>query len=118
MYMTVAEEMLTVAPEYAPCGTFMSEIGCIVPIKCIISTGVAEDTTDTEPPLVFVSIMEAMVMLTAVSRSDGASPIFTCRELVAGGGFCELDVLPPPHADKKSRDAPRVAAVTSCTRQW
>ena len=116
--MTVAEEMLTVAPEYVPCGTFMSEIGCIVPSKCIISTGVGEDTSVTEPPLVFVSVMEAMVMLTATSRSEGASPIFTWRELVAGGGFCELDVLPPPHADKKSMDAPRVAAVTSCNTLW
>lgn len=49
--------------------------------------GVEEGTTITDPPLVFVSVMEAMVMLTAVSRSDGASPIFTWRDVVFGWEF-------------------------------
>lgn len=87
MYMTVAEEILAIKHEYLPCGTFMAEIGCMVPIKCIISTGVGEDTTVTEPPFVFVSVMEAMVMLTATSRSEGPSPMFTWSEVVFGCGF-------------------------------
>jgi hypothetical protein len=84
MYMTTAEEMLMLALEYEPWGTFIREIGSTVPIKCIISTGVAEDTTVTLVPVLFMSATDPIVMLTATSRSDGASPTLTCNAVVFG----------------------------------
>jgi len=104
IYMTVAVEMLTVPPENVPWGTFINEIGCMVPIRCIISTGVAEDTTVTEPPPVLASVMEPIVMLTATSRSDGPSPIFTWREVVFGWGFGFWEEVAPPQANRNSSD--------------
>jgi len=84
IYITTADEMLMLAPEYVPWATFISEIGSTVPMRCIISTGVDEDTTVTLPPLLFVSVMDPRVMLTATSRSEGASPRLTCKTVVFG----------------------------------
>jgi hypothetical protein len=101
--------MLTVAPEYVPWGTFIREIGSTVPIRCIISTGVEEETTVTLLPLPLVSVIDPMVMLTATSRSEGASPRLTWRAVVFGWGFgfCEEEV-PPPHPSSNSNDINRV----------
>lgn len=87
IYITTADEMLMLAPEYMPWGTFIRTIGCIVPIRCIISTGVGEDTTATVPPPLLVIDIDPTVMLTATSRSEGASPRFTWRAVVLGCGF-------------------------------
>ena len=84
IYITTADEMLMVAPEYVPWGTFIREIGSTVPIRCIISTGVEDDTTLTVLPLPLSSVMSPMVMLTATSRSEGASPRLTWRAVVFG----------------------------------
>ena len=75
----------------------------MVPIRCIISTGVGEDTIVAEPPLVLASVMEAMVMLTAANLSDGLSPIFTSIEVAfgCGLGFGE-DAVPPPQPDRSN----------------
>jgi hypothetical protein len=82
IYMTVADEILTVAPEYVPCGTFIKEIGSTVPMRCIISTGVEDDTTATLPPPLLLRDIDPMVMLRASSRSDGASPILSWSGVV------------------------------------
>jgi hypothetical protein len=104
-YVTKADEMVMVAPEYEPWSTFIRASGCIVPMRCIISTVVGEDMAVTEPPLLFANVIEPMAMLTATSRSDGASPIFTWREVVFGWGFCDA-VVPPPQATNRRREMP------------
>jgi hypothetical protein len=96
MYMTVPDDMLMLAPEYVPWGTFIRVIGLTVPMRCIISTGVEEVRTLTLPPLPLVSIIDPIVMLTATRRSDGASPIFTCKAVVFGWGFGFEEELPLP----------------------
>ena len=77
-------------------GTFISEIGLTVPIKCIISTGVDEDTMLTMPPLALVSVIEPIVMLTATKRSDGESPRFTWSAVGFGWGLEFGELVPPP----------------------
>jgi hypothetical protein len=84
MYITVAEEILTVAPEYVACGTLIKEMGSTIPMRCIISTGVEDDTIATLPPPLLVRDMDPMVMLTATSRSEGASPRLTWSGVVFG----------------------------------
>ena len=117
--------MLMVAPEYVPWGTFIREIGSTVPIRCIISTGVDDDTTLTVPPLPLVSVMDPMVMLTATSRSEGESPRLTWRAVVFGWGFGEEEDVPPPQPSSDSNDMNRAAHTVyianchfSCSNQF
>src|SRR6266567_239024 len=84
IYVTRADEIVIISPEYVPCATLLSEIGSVVPIRCIISTVVGEETTGTEPPAVLDRVIEPIVMLTATSWSDGPSPTFTCNAVVPG----------------------------------
>jgi hypothetical protein len=87
MYVTVVEEILRLAPKYVPWDTFITVIGSTVPMRCIISTGVDEDTTVKLPPLLLVSSMDPIVILTATRRSEGASPMLTWRAVVLGWGL-------------------------------
>ena len=76
--------------------------GCIVPIRCIISIGVVEETALTVP-LLPVSDMELMFMEKASIQSDGESLIFTWTAVLAVGvgvGLELVDVPPPPQAVK------------------
>src|SRR6266568_1505058 len=84
IYVTRADEIVIVAPEYVPCATLLSEIGSVVPMRCIISSVVGVETTGTEPPAALDRVIEPIVMLTATSWSDGPSPIFTCNAVVLG----------------------------------
>ncbi len=93
---------MTVAPVYVPCGTFIKEIGSTVPMRCIISTGVEEETTVALLPLLLVSFIDPMVMLTATSRSEGASPRLTCSVEVFGDEVA-AEVLPADKASAVSR---------------
>ncbi len=108
IYVTTADEIVSVVPKYVPCATFVSEIGSTVPMRCIISTVVGEETTVTEPPAVLDRTIEPIVMLTAMSWSDGPSPIFTCNAvmLVCGFEFCEV---PPPQPNSNSTEKNREA---------
>src|SRR6266704_5605588 len=58
-YMTVAVPMVIDAPVYVPWGAEIMASGCMVPIRCIISMGVDEETTVVEP-LLPVSDMDLM----------------------------------------------------------
>lgn len=90
----------------------------MVPIRCVISIGVEEETTLTDP-LLPVRDIEVMFMEKASIQSEGESPIFTWTGVLAvGDGFDpdpEVEPLPPPlHAvsrDVKSRARPAIAAV-------
>ena len=75
-------------------------IGCMVPMRCIISIGMAEETTVADP-LLPVSVIDEMLMEKASIQSDGESPMFTCTTVFAadvGAGLdpmLELPFAPP-----------------------
>src|SRR6266498_1975991 len=87
--------IVIVASVYVPCGIFIRDTGCIVPMRCVSSIVAAEDITETEAPPEFVNVIELMVMANATSRSEGASPTLTCTVALFCANGCELD--PPPH---------------------
>lgn len=73
----------------------------MVPIRCVISIGVEEETTLTDP-LLPVRDMEVMFMEKASIQSEGESPMFTWTAVLAtgvGDGVgVDVELLPPPHA--------------------
>jgi hypothetical protein len=87
----------------------------MVPIKCVISIGVEEDTTLTDP-LLPVRDMEVMFMEKASIQSAGESPIFTWTGVLAAGvGFDPVPgaLPPPPHAvNRDARKKARQVIVT------
>ena len=99
IYITVAEPSVIVALVYVPCGMETIASGCIVPIRCIISIGVALDTALTLPLLPF-SVIEVMFIEKASIQSAGVSPMFTCTAVLAAELVLVLvAALPPlPHA--------------------
>lgn len=56
--------------------------GCMLPIRCIISVGV-EDETTVVVPFAPVSVMEAMFIEKASIQSAGLSPMFIWTLVVA-----------------------------------
>src|SRR6266498_1871538 len=87
--------IVIVASVYVPCGIFIRDTGCIVPMRCVSSIVAAEDITETEALPEFVNVIELMVMANATSLSEGASPTLTCTVALFCAKGCELD--PPPH---------------------
>lgn len=73
----------------------------MVPIRCIISTGIDEEITLADP-LLPVNDMELMFIEKASIQSEGESPILTWIGVLAadvGEGVVEpLEPLLPPHA--------------------
>lgn len=72
-----------------------------MPIRCIISIGVEEETTVAEP-LLPVSDIELMFIEKASIQSAGESPMFTCTTVLAVGVGVGVGVVlkvpaPPPH---------------------
>jgi hypothetical protein len=114
IYITVADPMVTVAPVYVPWGALIIAKGCIVPIRCIISIDVLEETT-LVVPLLPVSDIELMFIEKASIQSAGESPMLICTAVFAlgvgvGVGFEPLELPPPPpHAVR--------AATTEMTTQ-
>ena len=60
-------------------------IGCMVPIRCIISIGIGLEITLTDP-LLPVSDIELMFIVKASIQSAGASPMLTWTGVFAAGG--------------------------------
>jgi len=72
-----------------------------VPIRCIISIGIVEETTLIDP-LLFISDIELMFIEKASIQSAGESPMFTWTAVFAADVGEEFDPLilvpaPPPH---------------------
>jgi hypothetical protein len=69
------------------------------------------ETTVVLLPLLLVSVIDPMVMLTATNRSEGASPILTCSVEVFGWGFGEEEEedVPPPQPSNNMNDTTRIA---------
>jgi hypothetical protein len=72
-----------------------------MPIRCIISIGVEDDTTVADP-LLPVSDIELMFIEKASIQSAGESPMFTCTTVLAVGVGVGVGVVlevppPPPH---------------------
>ena len=91
----------------------------MVPIRCVISIGVEEETTLTDP-LLPVRDMEVMFMEKASIQSEGESPIFTWIAVFAAGvgdGFdVVVELLPPLHAvsmDARDRVRQAIAVVVA-----
>ena len=96
--------------------------GCIVPIRCIISIGVEDDITPTDP-LAPLSDIEVMFMEKASIQSAGESPMFTWTAVFAAGvGFVpvpDVEVLPPPlHAVRDVRNSMRQAITAAATAAY
>ena len=91
----------------------------MVPIRCVISIGVEEETTLTDP-LLPVRDIEVTFMEKASIQSAGESPMFTWTAVFAAGvgdGFdVVVELLPPPHAvsvDARDRVRQAIAVVVA-----
>ncbi len=76
--------------------------GCIVPIRCIISIGVEEETTPTLP-LLPVSDIDVMFIENANIQSEGESPMLTWTDVLDAGvgiGLVPVEVVPLLHPVK------------------
>jgi hypothetical protein len=89
-----------------------------MPIRCIISIGVDDETTVADP-LLPVSDIELMFIVKASIQSAGESPIFTCTTVLAVGVGVGVGVgfevpVPPPHPLRVSTpNNPTQAIVTT-----
>lgn len=93
--------------------------GCIVPIRCIISIGVEEETTVVDP-LLPVRDIELMFIEKASIQSEGESPRLTWTAVLAadvGVGLELVAVLPLPHAVKMLARARATVAIARLSHE-
>jgi hypothetical protein len=108
IYVTTADEIVSVVPEYVPCATFVSEIGSTVPMRCIISTVVGKENNRNRATGSIGQDHRTDCHANCYELVNGPSPIFTCNAvmLVCGFEFCEV---PPPQPNSNSTEKNREA---------